>query len=56
MAVTQYFKSKPAKYGLQVFELSDAKIVNPLQGSIYKGREAGMRGGFELRRATCIIV
>lgn len=36
----QYIPSKPAKYGIKVFWLNDVRTAYPLQGILYKGKEA----------------
>lgn len=36
---TQYIPSKPAKYGIKIWWVCDAKTKYPLQGRLYTGRE-----------------
>lgn len=40
---TQYMPSKPAKYGLKIFWLCDAKNAYPLKGIFYTGKQGNTR-------------
>lgn len=45
---TQYIPSKPAKYGIKVWWLCDAKTNYPLKGIIYSGKPPGQERGVNL--------